>query len=179
MSIVPSHNRTPLLIALTIAALPVAAAAQERSDPLAGVTRCRAEADPARRVACYDAAVDALTAARDKKDIVVLDREAVRETRRGLFGFTLPRIGLFGGKDDDPGVQEEREVATTVRSARSLGYGKWRIVVEDGAVWETTEATGSFPDPRPGAAITLQKGAMGGYFIKGAKGRRVAAKRIG
>lgn len=176
----------PAIVTLAAAALlasPIAAADQAkevRASPLLdALGKCRAESDPTARVACYDSAVDALTAARAKKDIVVLDKEDVRQTRRGLFGFALPRLPFFAGKEDDPDAEIPKELKSTVKSARAIGYGKWRIELEDGALWETTEARTGFKDPKPGAAITIERGLMNGYFITVGDGRRVAAKRVG
>lgn len=176
----------PAIVTLAAAALlasPIAAADQSkeiRASPLLdAIAKCRAETDPMARVTCYDSAVDALTSARAKKDIVILDKEDVRQTRRGLFGFSLPRLPFFGGKEDDPGNEIPKELKSTVKSARPLGYGKWRIELEDGALWETTEARTGFKDPKPGAEITVERGLMNGYFITVGNGRRVAAKRVG
>lgn len=176
----------PAIVTLAAAALlasPIAAADQAkevRASPLLdALSKCRAESDPTARVACYDSAVDALTAARAKKDIVVLDKEDVRQTRRGLFGFALPRLPFFAGKEDDPDAEIPKELKSTVKSTRAIGYGKWRIELEDGALWETTEARTGFKDPKPGAAITIERGLMNGYFITIGDGRRVAAKRVG
>jgi hypothetical protein len=174
----------PAIVTLAAAAMiagPAGAADKEvRASPLLdALTKCRNEPDPAARVACYDGAVDAISSARAKKDIVILDKEDVRQTRRGLFGFSLPKLPFFGGKDDDPGNEVPDEVRSTVKSARSLGYGKWRIVIEDGAIWETTEARMGFDDPKPGAAVLIERGAITNYFIKIGNGRRVSAKRVG
>ncbi len=154
------------------------ALAQPAKDgPLSGLAACRAVADPAARVACYDKAVDALSAATAAKEVVVLDRRQVRETKRGLFGFNIGRLPFFGDGDDGPESKQEAEIDTTVSSVRGSGYGKYQFTVEGGARWETTEAASTF-SLRPGDRIKLQRGSLGGYFVKSARGKRVAAKRI-
>jgi hypothetical protein len=147
--------------------------------PVAALQQCRTLADSAARLACYDKAVDALTAATASNDVVIVERTEVRKARKGLFGFTLPRIGFLTGKPDNAEDRaDEAELETTITAARGIGYGKWRFTVEGGATWETTEANMGFNDPLPGRKVLLQKGSLGGYFATVGKGRRVAAKRI-
>ena len=78
------------------AAFGTPAAAQQsnadRPDLLADLQSCRAIDDSARRLACFDRAAASLLAARDSGDVRVVDREEVQETRRSLFGFTLPKL---------------------------------------------------------------------------------------
>ncbi len=140
---------------------------------------CRAQADAAPRLACYDKAVDALTAATDSQQVVVIDRAEVRQARKGLFGFAMPRIGFLSGR---PGNAEDEADAshldTTITKVRPLAYGKWRFTVENGGVWETTEIDSRFEDPAVGAKVTIEKGALGAYYAKVGKGRRVQARRI-
>lgn len=141
---------------------------------------CRGISDVTERANCYDRAVDALSAATLKGDVVVVERGEVRKARKGLFGFTLPRIGFLTGKADNAeDVADEKELKTTVVSARSIGNGKWRFAVEGGGLWETVEANTGFTDPKPGVRVKIEKGIMGAYFVTVEKGRRVQAKRIG
>lgn len=164
------------LFLLAASAIAIAAApADNRSAVLKAVTDCRAVTESTARLACYDGAVGRLDAAATKKEIVVLDREEVKQTRRGLFGFSLPRIPLFKGDDakDTPA-----QVETTARSVRSLGYGKWRIVMEDGAIWATTEPS-SRRDPKEGSRIRIKAGTMGAYFLSIDGAASVRAKREG
>jgi hypothetical protein len=148
--------------------------------PVAALQQCRAIPDAQARLACYDKAVDVLAAATASGDTVVIERTEVRKARKGLFGFTLPRIGFLTGRDDNAEDRaDEASLATTVVSARALPNGKWRFTVEGGAVWETVEANLGFSDPKPGAKVLIEKGAIGSYFVKVGSGRRVQAKRIG
>jgi hypothetical protein len=147
---------------------------------VAALTSCRALADAAARLACYDRAVDALSAATASGDVVIVERTEVRKARKGLFGFTLPRIGFLTGKPDNAeDVADEKELNTVITAARSIGNGKWRFTVEGGAIWETVEASMGFRDPVPGRKVLIERGSLGGYFVTVEKGRRVQAKRIG
>lgn len=147
---------------------------QPRSATLVGqVGACRAIVSPEARLACYDKAAGAFTEAVAQKDVIVLDRQQVRATRRSLFGFSLPRLSLFGGDDD--GRDDPVEIETKVGSLRSLGYGKWLIGLPDGASWQTTDSVQS--KISVGEAITIKKGSLGGYFIR-VDNRSVRAGRV-
>lgn len=140
---------------------------------------CRAMSDSAARLACYDRAVDALSAATASQDVVIVERSEVRKARKGLFGFTMPRIGFLSGRDDNAEDRSDADgLETKIVSSRALTYGKWRFTVENGAVWDTVEASIGFDDPLPGRTVLLEKGSLGSYFAKVGKGRRVQAKRI-
>jgi hypothetical protein len=171
------------IIAATALATPFMAFAQTPSampKQVIALQECRAKADPSDRLACYDRAIDALTAAAESEELVIVERAEVRKARKGLFGFTLPRIGLLAGRDGNAEDEADaKNVEVRITASRAFGYGKWRFTVETGAVWETVEASAGFVDPLPGRTVLLEKGSLGGYFAKVGKGRRVQAKRIG
>lgn len=167
-----------------LAALSAAAGAAAQTPPVArpvaALQQCRSVADPQARLACYDKAVDVLTASTASGETVVVERTEVRKARKGLFGFTLPSIGFLNGRDDDADDRADAaSLETKVVTARALPYGKWRFAVESGGIWETVEASMGFTDPKPGATVLIEKGSLGAYYAKVGKGRRVQAKRIG
>lgn len=134
--------------------------------------KCRAIAAAADRADCFDAAAHGLEAAVQSKEITIVDRQEVRTARRSLFGFTLPRIGLFDGGDrddrsDDPRTasrDEVKEIQTTISSARAAANGRIEFRIADGdALWTTTDPV-AFP-PKPGQKVRIRKGALGNYFI--------------
>jgi hypothetical protein len=142
---------------------------------LQALSGCRSIADEKARLDCYDRASAKLAEAVDKKELVVLDQQEVRETRRSLFGFSVPNIPLFRGESGgDAGKLE-----TVIAGASRLEGGKWQIRLEDGAVWQTSETSLSLSDPKPGQKIVIQRGALGNYFLRidgqrGVRGRRVS-----
>lgn len=164
----------------------VAAAASHDVPAMAGakafdqLLACKAVADPAQRLACYDQTVGTLADAKAKKDIVVVDRQEVREAKRSLFGFTLPNLRIFGdsGPDKGKGAEEpeETEITATVRSAREDGDGNWIIVLDDGAVWHQTAGEIAIA-PKPGGQVTIRKAALGSYFLRVGKQPGVKARR--
>ena len=159
-----------------IAAKPKASKAAE-SPFVRALTDCRSQAEDAARLRCYDAAAAALTEATTSGKVVVVDQEDVRKTRRSLFGFSLPKIPFFGG--DDSANDQQEELTAKVASAGSIGFGKYRMKLEDGALWETTEGMMTMSDPKPGDTVVIKRGPLGSYMIRIAGQRGVRAKRVG
>ncbi|HEY0628432.1 MAG TPA: hypothetical protein VGD23_03800, partial [Sphingomicrobium sp.] len=91
-----------------LAVLVTAAAASQDKKPaqtppqVNALLACRNVTDSAERLACYDKAAATISDAVAKQDLVVFDREGVRKTKRGLFGFSIPNLGVF---DDDDQVE--------------------------------------------------------------------------
>lgn len=138
---------------------------------------CRDVAEPTARLACYDDKVTALQSAQASNQVVIADREQVREARRGLFGLTLPRIKLFDG-DGDEGEQIEA-IDGIIQSARTIRSGKWLIQLEEGAVWQQTEPPRStMRRPKAGDSITIERAALGSYLAKVNDGRGFKVKRV-
>lgn len=166
---------------LALAAAPLAAAEPPRPAALDALTACRSIADDAGRLACYDRAAAALAASVEKKEVVVIDQQEVRKTRRSLFGFSLPKLTLFGNEDegaeDRPDKAEFAEIESKVVSLRKLRSGHYSFTIEDGAVWQTTEYGSILP--KVGDKVTIKKGTLGGYFIIFANSRAVRGIRTG
>jgi len=169
-------------ILATALALPFASHAQTPATLPKQVTAlqdCRTKTDPAERLACYDKAVDALSAATASREVVVVDRAEVKQARRGLFGFTLPKIGFLSGSNADrQDADDDREIVTKVVSSRSFNRDQWRFTVEDGAIWETTEVSRGFDDPKPGATVTIERGTLGAFYATVGKRGRATVRRI-
>lgn len=165
------------VIALAAAAGPAAAAPRARDAAAAVITEltgCKATADNAARLACFDAATAKLAAATAAGDVKIIDREDIRETRRSLFGFELPHVAFFKG--DDTAADTPASIDTTIKAVGGSEYGKFTITMEDGAVWRTTEPLPR--DPRAGMAVHIKRGALGNYFMQVAAMRSVTAQRI-
>lgn len=146
-------------------AMPSAAQGQDRaSSHLDALAQCRTTTDITDRAACYDRAYDALIAARDKKEVVIVDREAVREARRGLFGLNLPTLKLFGDGDKES-AEEISEIDSTVRSATAGVRGEWTITLADGARWRQIDDK-YLMAPKPGQSVNIRKGAFGAYIAR-------------
>lgn len=127
---------------------------------------CRAIADDAARLACYDSQVAKLDEAERASDVVVVDRAEIKKARKGLFGLSLPDLGgLFGGrKDGKPEEEEITEIDSTVKAAAIGSGGKLTVVIADGARWVQTD-TKAMRVPKSGTPVKIRKAAMGSYFM--------------
>lgn len=144
---------------------------------------CRAVSDPTQRLACFDEAIGKIEGAKAKREIVVLDREEVKKTERSLFGFSLPKLDLFGGGDGENKGSEKQdqpvgEIESTITSVASAGYGKWVLGLEDGSVWQTTEMNTSI-EPRKGQPIRIERAALGSFRASIDGQKLLRAKRVG
>ena len=167
------------IAALVVLAVPALAKDPPKQSPLvSALEACRAIADPAERLACYDKQVGALLDATSTGDVAVVDKAEVRKARKSLFGFGMPKIPFFSGDDTTDAVSDTLE--TTIKSASGIGYGKYRMVVAEGnAVWETTETYGTMRDPRAGDKIVIKRGPLGSYLLRIGSNRAVKGKRVG
>lgn len=182
----PHGRRQVIPVALACAAFALAAPAMAQDEPaqenayLQSMRECQSIASDADRLACYDKAVGELVTASEQGDLKVVDRKEVRETRRKLFGFSLPNFGIFGGNKDkkDDAEEEISAIDSTIVRANRSRTGGWIVETAEGAVWELTEVPKRLLDPKSGQTIEIRKGALGTYFLRingqpGVKGRRV------
>lgn len=182
-----THHRlavaAPLALAALLLAAPAPLAAQDDKDEsayVAALRACQGKTDPAERLACYDTAVAAMVSASSEGEVRVVDREEVRETRRKLFGFSLPDLGIFGGKSDKDDPEQQAEfttLQTTISGVRASGK-TYVLVTAEGAEWQLDELPARLMRPKVGQTLEIKKGALSAYFLridgqKGVKGRRV------
>ncbi len=179
------YRQRSILIALIcapfIASAPVLAA--DKDDAIAAppaiyteLVACKNIADAGKRLACFDTKVAALESAQTSNQLVIADREQVREARRGLFGLSLPRIKLFDG-DKEKGDNVD-QIEASVASIRKLRSGKLLIKLDDGALWQQTEAKNSMRTPKKGDKIVVKRGSLGSFVAKVNDGRAFKVKRI-
>ena len=145
--------------------------AQKRAQVLQAVVDCRAMTDANARLACYDAAAARLDEAEASGQVVVVDKEQVRQVRREVFGLELPSLDIFGRATKRSGGasangDEVDRVAGTVKSASRLADGKWRVELETGAVWRQIDTTDLPNDPHPGSKVEIRRAALGSFFMK-------------
>lgn len=126
---------------------------------------CRTVSDPTQRLACYDAQVAAIDTAESNRELVVVDKEQIKQTRKSLFGFGDIRLPFFGKKADATESEEDGVdfIESKIASLRSLSDGKWLFVLEDGARWSQTEPARS-RSPKVGETIKIRKAALGSYL---------------
>jgi len=139
---------------------------------------CRSIADNAARLTCFDDQAAKLDQAEANKQLIIVDREQVKQARRGLFGLSLPDLGgLFGGKGGETDADELSEISSTITSVRSIGYGNWLIVLEDGAKWQQVGGELAL-SPKPGQPVQIRKASLGSYFAKINKQPAIRVARV-
>ena len=174
--------RYALLIAVSMTPAAAQAAPTDhtgQSKLVDSVLACRTIVDSAQRLACFDASTQSLQSATARHDVVVVDRDEVRKERRSLFGFNIANLKILGSGDKDNSATEEedKEINSTVRSARTDGEGNWVIVLDDGAIWQQTDGVTLGRSPKPGMAVTIRRGALGSYFMRAGTGSGFKVRR--
>jgi hypothetical protein len=173
-----------LIAAAALAVAPAVAkdkADAKRATPaaLGKLLDCRALTDPAARLACFDAAVASLDQAVTGGEVAVVDREEIRRTKRGLFGFSLGDLPLFGRGDREEAEREEvKEITATLRAV-ATGPNGYLFTLEDGARWEQTDSVALGRRPRPGDQVTIRRMALGSYKLSFKIGPSMKVRRIG
>ena len=157
-------RRIPLLLVAASLAMPGVAVAKDKpvnASPqiFRTLVECKKLSDPTARLGCYDKGVSALEQAALKHDVVIADREMIREARRAQFGYAMPSLRIFGGSDEDA----VKELQTKVRSMRELGLAMIRFTTEEGSVWQQTESRTLAVDPKPGTEVVIKAHAFGRY----------------
>ena len=166
----------PALIAAAAAASAAAqgGAAPASSTHVAELQRCQAIADDAARLRCFDASVGQLVQASRSGQVSVIDQQQAREVRRSLFGFSVPKLGIFGGGD----AGDAKELTAKVTRVRQSPDGRYTVQLEGGAWWETVQRPDAGEGPRIGSTVRLRKAALGSYFMNIDGNRAVRARRV-
>jgi hypothetical protein len=149
--------------------------------------QCRAIAEDAARLACFDEATAQLATAADQGDVRVVDKEQVNRTRRALFGFSLPSLDLFAPHKSgtaksghDKGDEDEiKEITAKIAGVGTSGDGSYVLTLDDGSRWEQTDGVSLGRTPRAGNAVTVKRGALGSYKMEIEKGPAMKVRRIG
>jgi hypothetical protein len=165
---------TLLLLIATPTAV-IAAPAPPKPAGFQKMIDCRAIAEPGARLACFDREVAAVANAEARQDLVVIDRAKVRTARKTLFGLSVPDLGIFGGGDDEEGVNRiEGELAAVGRNAD----GRWTFRLADGARWIQADSRELGVDPAPGQKIAIRKAAMGSFLANVNKQIAIRVRRV-
>ena len=154
-----------------VASAPTVMKQPDRGKPLAGLATCHAIVDVGQRAACYDREYAALQVAVDKGDLMMVDREGVRQTRQSLFGFSLPNLAIFGGANTDkgrarPDSDELEQLNATVHSARPDQDGRWVIILDNGATWHQMDDNPLGRSPRLGDTVLIRRAALGSFIMR-------------
>jgi hypothetical protein len=174
MRLFPIFARAAVVAIATVPAM--ASAAPAPSPVLVRLESCRSISDASARLACFDRESAALVSAVHTGNVAVVDQGQMREARRSLFGFQMPKLPFFAGDKSADTASDQLE--STVRSVEGIGRDRYRVTIADGAVWETIDSPMRLAEPRPGNRIVIKKASLGSYFLRfdgqlGVKGRRV------
>lgn len=170
--------RSLLPLVLLALAAPVAAKNKDKDIPgtpppvFQAVLDCKNVVDAGERLACYDRTVGAMAAARETKDLVIADRETMREARKGLFGLSLPSIKLFGGGDSE----DVKAIESTIESTYTARDGQFVFVLADGAKWKQIAGRPAYA--KRGDPIKIETASLGSYFAKIGKSQNARVIRI-
>ena len=173
--------RSVWIVPLAALALATPALAKDKEQPGApppvyqAVVDCREIADSAQRLACFDRTVGVRASATAGKDLVVLDRATMRETRKGLFGFNLPRLKLFGGGSEDE-RDEVKEIEAGIAGLRSASDGFAIFTLDDGGTWKQTDGRDVFA--KVGDRIKIKRASLGSYMAMVGKKAGVRVMRL-
>lgn len=173
-------KRLGLIAAMLMASTAVA---QTRSDlPVEGrpelidrLFACRSVSDEEGRLKCYDEQVAAIERAESEREIVLADRAQLKEARRGLFGFSLPRIKLFS---NDNAEEEVKSIEAKIVSVTRNASGKLSVTLDSGARWVQTDSTPVLGEVREGDTIKIDQAALGSYMGKIGQRRAIRMRRL-
>lgn len=149
----------------------------ERVDHIEALKACQDITDPTSRLNCFDRAVSTMVSATEEGELQLVDKEDVTKTRRRLFGFSLPNLGIFGGGD---GEEDELDMLeSTVTRVISVRGDKVVFEIEEGSIWQISDAPARIIRRIDrGTPVVFKKAALGSYFIRvdgrtGVKGKRI------
>lgn len=144
---------------------------------VAALARCLDIRENAERLACTDVAARALVDAERTQEVVVIDKERAKRTRRSLFGIALGGADPITGRDETRAERIE-QLDTDVAGVRSEANGRWLLTLVEGGRWRTTEPWDGGTVPRPGDKVLVKRAALGSYTMRLAGARLVRVIRV-
>lgn len=146
----------------------------QRSEALDSLIACRSIADNAQRLACFDRETAAFAEAESRGDVIVANRSDVEKARVDAFGYSVGDSALLKNKDGN----SLNSITSTIASASRSSSGKYRMVLENGSVWQQVDTIRLRYDPAPGLDIEIEKAPFGSFSAK-VKGQRIIkVKRV-
>lgn len=142
---------------------------------LTDLIKCRSIADNSQRLACFDQAAGAIDSALSTNEIVAFDKQGVREKKKGLFGFGISNLGIFGDDDDEVQVSEIEGVLAGVGHNRDGGY---LFILQDNTQWSQIDSKTLAFDPDPGAKLVVKRAALGSFILRVEGFPGVKVKRV-
>lgn len=150
-------------IMLVVSAGQVAAkppADTHQAAPVARLLACQSFTDGMTRLACFDREAATVRGAISRRDLVVVDRDEIRRTRRSLFGLSLPNMAVLGSD------KEEISHIDSVLEATSHNHdGGYVFRLQDDSRWTQMDDRSFALEPRQGEKVVVKRAAMGTYML--------------
>ena len=137
----------------------------QKPEQFEALLRCRSITDSGARLACFDSASATLEAAAASREVVVVDRQQIRESKRTLFGLPIPRLELFGDDDDDK-EEEITSIEGVVQSAHRDEDGRWVVRLQEGGVWRQIDSSTLGRGPKSGMKVEINRAAVGSFKMR-------------
>jgi hypothetical protein len=134
---------------------------------------CQSITGGVERLGCFDREAAKVASALNSNDLVVIDREAVRSSKRTLFGLPIPSLGVFGNDKE-----EIAQVEGTVDAIGRNGDGGYVLILADGARWSQTDDRQLAVAPRRGSKVVVKRGAFGSYNLAIDRQPGIKVKRV-
>jgi len=161
-----------LMIAMAAALVMAGPARASAPATTAEFLACAAEKDDARRLACFDAAVDrARTAPADPASAVAAAPLSQEE-----------KFGLRGELKQEkaqkvPELQELEQLQAQVTKVSTKPHGELVVTLENGQVW-TEIQTNSGARVKAGDRVAIKPGALGSFLLVAPNGRSTRVTRV-
>lgn len=147
-------------VALALLAAPAGAKTREpdAAPPpvFQAVLNCKAVADPAERLACFDRTVGAMATARDTQDLVIADRATINATRQEQFG-------LADKPAEANGEPLQAKIAAVTFNAAN---GTALLTLDNGQVWRTTSNGTLTSRLRADQTVTITASGLFGFRLR-------------
>jgi hypothetical protein len=184
------NKLSTLVFAVAVSAAGFASAQPaSTASPLSPIYACAEKTVPAERLACFDAAVALVKAAEARSEIVTMDQPRVAAVRREAFGFRIPSFARFGlgtptpssGTSTPAAKSRDEQIDEQTFAVARVGQAGNRVAIylDNGNVWQLTEAGEINGPSRPPFNVRIRSAAMGSYILtvegrnKGYRVRRV------
>ena len=165
-----------VILACEVPALGAKPVASQPPAVFAALVECRKIGEAAARLACFDARSADLEAAAQRRELVVVDSKQIRDTRRTLFGLTLPRLAILGGDDDE--AAQVKSVEGVVSAARLDPDSRWIVTLKDGATWRQIDGNILGLEPRDGSKVVVRRAALGSFMMSVEKQPGIRVHRV-
>lgn len=161
-------------IYLALVALAATSVASAQTVPALRV--CAAEPDNTRRLACYDKEMARLPPS-EPMHATVPNTQAAAASLAPAEAFGLSEEQRVRKLQTQGGVSDVKKLTAHITKISALPNGRQRITLDNAQVWEQLEEDYGFT-PQVGAAATITRGMLNGFWMATDAYRQVRVKRI-